>query len=304
MNPTSPLIQTSVFGLLQVQGPDAVKFLQGQVTCDVAQTSVTQGLYGAHCNPKGRILFSFFLFRRAEDCLWLQIPCSLLQQALKDLQKYSVFSKVTLTDISENYPLQLIQTRQPIDRDMPFNTQLSLYQDTTGFIRQRSPNIWEVGGSPDPSHLPQDCTQVNHIGALVDIQQGIAHIFPESRELFTPEEINFPLIDAVSFRKGCYTGQEIIARMHYKGKHKRHAYRFVVETGEIPLPGSSISSTTTGQKIGELISAASIDSNQIECLASITDDNKHLAQLDINKEKMLWLSLPYAIPVAEDNNAN
>lgn len=288
----------TVYGLIQIEGPDAIKFLQGQVTCDVALVSDHKGLYGAHCNPKGRILFSFYLFQRTDNCLWLIIPSTQLQQALKDLQKYGVFSKIKINDISNLFPLKLVKFNG--DRTDLFIDQQIIHQDAQGFIRQRSGNYWEIAGTPNLRHLPQDLIEADtEEWKLLDIQQGVAHIYPETRESFTPEEINYPLIDAVSFRKGCYTGQEIVARMHYKGKHKRHAYRFLVNTSELPLPGSIVLSEKSAQKIGELVSAERINPTQIECLASIPDEEKLSALLSINNEKMQLLSLPYAIPVTK-----
>jgi len=286
-------------GLLQIQGPDAIKFLQGQVTCDVTHASAHTGVYGAHCTPKGRILFSFFLYQRAADCFWLQIPALMVEQALKDLKKYSVFSKLTLSLI--DLPMQLIQSSMHLDKP--------IIQDEHGIIRQRSNGYYEIIGQPAVLEQLNPFSLVNDDWNLIDIQEGIGHIFPETRELFTPEEINYTLINAVSFRKGCYTGQEIVARMHYKGKHKRHAHRVMVESAEIPLPGTVILSTQSDQKIGELISAAAIkNSAKVECLISIPDDAQNHAKLlttdstnlPANQQKMQVLSLPYAIPLAED----
>lgn len=278
------------FGLLQIQGIDAIKFLQGQVTCDVAQTSLTQGTYGAHCNPKGRVLFNFYLYRRAEDCLWLQMPSLMLEQAQKDLGKYSVFSKVTISIVDK--PIQLIHS--------PVQLPHSLFQDNEGIIRKRTHEYYEVIGQPAPiNELPNFCTANDH-WSLLDIQQGIAHIYPETRDMFTPEEINYTLIDAVSFRKGCYTGQEIVARMHYKGKHKRHIHRFILDSAEMLTPGSNVLSSISNQKIGEIISiAASNNPNQLECLASIQDDARNHARTS-NHQTMKPADLPYVIPQTED----
>lgn len=286
----------SCYGLLQIEGPDAIKFLQGQVTCDVTLATRHQGLYGAHCNPKGRILFSFYLFQRTDNCLWLIVPAAQVQQAIKDLQKYSVFSKVKINDISNLFPLKLLKSSAT---ELPLDQQI-IHQDDNGFIRQRSGNYWEIGGTPDLNRLPGDLLEAdNEEWKHLDIQQGIAHVYPETRELFTPEEINYTLIEAVSFRKGCYTGQEIVARMHYKGKHKRHVHRFLLNATELPLPGTAVLSANSAQKIGELVTVARINSNQIECLASIQDDEKLSVLFDTNNEKMQLLSLPYAIPVTQ-----
>ncbi len=289
---------TQRFSLLQVKGPDAEKFLQGQVTCDVTQVSTTKGSYGAHCTPKGRVLFSFFIFRRSDDCFWLQVLSSMTEQALKDLKKYAVFFKLELAHIAEQFPIKLIATQNSsIDQASPVRN--DIIQSATGAIRQRENHIWEVIGDLDD--LPPNTQELTNTDwALLDIRQGIAHVEPDTREVFTPEDLNYPLIDAVSFRKGCYTGQEIVARMHYKGKHKRHTHRFVIGTSEILKPGTTIFKHNTDQKIGELVTAITSGAdNQWECLCSIQDEAKDQAAIGENQQKMQWAWLPYAIPEAE-----
>lgn len=140
----------------------------------------------------------------------------------------------------------------------------------------------------------------NDVWQQLDIYQGVAQVQPETRELFTPEDLNYPLIDAVSFRKGCYTGQEIVARMHYKGKHKRHTHRFLLESSFTPIPGSPLYSLKTGNKIGELVMATSRNNLHWDCLGSVQDDEKENVFPGEKQEKMQWFPLPYAIPVAED----
>ena len=288
---------TKIFSLLQVQGPDAQKFLQGQVTCDVVQLTTSRGSYAAHCTPKGRVLFNFFIVRRTEDCFWLQLLSSQAEQAIKDLKKYAVFFKLQITDITDQFPLQLITTNSA-NANLATNIQLDIQQDEKGFIRQRHPDYWEIAGA-SPINIQDTKPADNGLWQRLDIFQGIAHVQPETRELFTPEDLNYSLIDAVSFRKGCYTGQEIVARMHYKGKHKRHTHRFLLNSLASPIVGSTVFSLQTGQKIGELVSAIA-NENQWDCLCSIQDAEKDNTCIGENQEKMQWASLPYAIPVAED----
>jgi folate-binding protein YgfZ len=285
------------FSLLQIQGPDAEKFLQGQVTCDVSQITTSKGSYGAHCTPKGRVLFSFFILRRAENCFWLEILSSMLDQALKDLKKYAVFFKLELTIISDQYSISLIKKENSSEK--AFNPDLcSIQQETTGFSRQRTENYWELASNSED----ELCVNDEKSWALLDIQQGIAHVEPGTRELFTPGDLNYPLINAVSFRKGCYTGQEIVARMHYKGKHKRHMHRFLVKTAETPIAGMPVFKENSDQKIGELVSFAATDTpGEWDCLASIQDEAKYQATLGEDRQKMQWVSLPYAIPEAEQD---
>jgi tRNA-modifying protein YgfZ len=292
---------TPRFSLIQIQGADAEKFLQGQVTCDLAQVTLTKGSYGAHCTPKGRVLFTFFLMRRDDNCFWMQLVTDQLEQSIKDLKKYAVFFKLQISDISQEFPSQLITTDT---NTIPTSTPvlLDIQQTEQGIIRRRHTHYWELMGNPELAM--NSSTQIfadNSRWALLDIQQGIAHVHTETRELFTPEDINYPLIEGVSFRKGCYTGQEIVARMHYKGKHKRHSHLFHFTSSEALKAGMTIHHKETDQKIGELVNIGSINhSQEWAALCSIQDDAKDMAVIGDNRQKMRWHSLPYAIPVAED----
>lgn len=290
---------TQRFSLLQIKGPDAEKFLQGQVTCDVTQVSSTKGSYGAHCTPKGRVLFSFFIFRHSNDCFWLQVLSSMADQALKDLKKYAVFFKLDLTNISEQFQIRLASNSSSLT-EPPNSVSVDIQPFGNGFIRQRATDYWEIIGTPD--QLPNENLQWldENTWRLLDIRQGIAQVNPETRELLTPEDLNFPIIDAVNFRKGCYTGQEIVARMHYKGKHKRHTHLFSMESSDQLMPGTTIYNIKD-QKIGELVECATVDSGSLwNCLCSIPDDEKNNCLAGQNKQKMRWLPLPYAIPEAEE----
>ena len=135
---------------------------------------------------------------------------------------------------------------------------------------------------------------------LLNIQAGIADIYPETIETFTPQEINYQLINGVSFRKGCYTGQEIVARLHYRGKLKRHMYRFSLAGHQLPKLGTPLINIETGQTCGHLVSAAHNSNNEIEILASLLDERLDQVNLDSNQENLKQLTLPYAIPTADE----
>src|SRR5690606_29213728 len=106
--------------------------------------------------------------------------------------------------------------------------------------------------------------------------------------------LNFQLVDGISFGKGCYTGQEIIARMHYKGKVKKHMYRGVADVDKPPMPASPIVDGT-GKGIGKVVFAAWDENRRAEFLALASDDAVDYAAF-ISEAKISWLPLPYAIP--------
>jgi len=192
-------------GWLKVSGIDAKKLLQGQLTCDVDKLP-PEGSLGAHCNPQGRIISLFWLFRIDPD-YYLQMPQSLVAIALKALQKYAVFYQVTLSDVSEA-------------PEMPFK--------------------------------PTD--------KYTDILSTIPAIYPETSEKFLPHDLNLPLLGAVSFDKGCYTGQEIIARMQYLGKSKNHLSRITLPLATHPIRGTDL------EHYGQVVDYYQIDYTTYEIL--------------------------------------
>lgn len=118
-----------------------------------------------------------------------------------------------------------------------------------------------------------------------------------TRELFIPQMINLQAVDGVSFKKGCYTGQEIVARMQYLGKLKRRQYRLALAETAVPEPGAEIFSPTHGSSVGEVVIAASTGS-AVELLAvlsadAVADDNLHLDSLE--GPRLTLLDLPYEL---------
>jgi folate-binding protein YgfZ len=165
---------TQALTLIHCTGIDSLKFLQGQLTCDINIVSDDTLQLGAHCNIKGRVESLFEIFKQADD-YYLLIPTSIAEHALALLKKYAVFSKVTL-------------------------------------------NIVEITGLQLPTELPENFDNWR----MQQINRGIPTLFPETLGKFLPHDINLPQLNAVSFNKGCYLGQEIVARMEHLGKPKRH----------------------------------------------------------------------------------
>ena len=132
---------------------------------------------------------------------------------------------------------------------------------------------------------------------LGQVRAGIGQVMGPTRELFIPQMINLQAVDGVSFKKGCYTGQEIVARMQYLGKLKRRQYRLALDQQAIPAPGAEIFSPTHGSSVGEVVIAASTGEG-CELLAvlsadAVNDDNLHLGSLE--GPRLHVLSLPYEL---------
>ncbi|OGT37509.1 MAG: hypothetical protein A3F11_02510 [Gammaproteobacteria bacterium RIFCSPHIGHO2_12_FULL_37_14] len=221
-------------GILKVSGMDAKKFLQGQLTCDVNDVAISESRLAAHCNPQGRIVSLFYL-AFFQEAYFLLMPSSMIELTMQALKRYAVFYKVTLADVSNHFSLMGC-----------VNVDLS---NATNIIRINIPSItnrYVVAGELIDLQILQN--QVKNVDSLstndwkfLDMMAGIPAIYPETSAKFLPHEINLFQFNAISLNKGCYTGQEIIARMHYRGKLKKHLYHGQIACQHtIPVPGMDI----------------------------------------------------------------
>lgn len=297
--------------LLLVKGPDAGKFLQGQVTCDVKELNEPVTRLGAQCNPKGRILLSFRALQMNNETIALRLPASMMESAQKTLGKYIVFSKAKLQDGGNDFALfglfgdSAAAVASTFFQQLPTTYEGWIEKDGS-YLIQLAANRFEcwVATATVDSFLDVIEKQTQKVSAdewqLLDIAAGIGEVYPESYELFTPQELNYQLVNGINFRKGCYTGQEIVARLHYRGKLKRHMYRFEYKNDQTPPPGTTIINSLSGQNAGTVVMAALNQQGKIELLASLLDEQIDQAKVESATEKLSQLSLPYAIPTAEE----
>lgn len=302
------LIELDHYGLLGVEGPDAAKFLQGQVTCDVHELAHRVTRLGAQCNIKGRMLVSFRAVQLDEQHIVLRMHQGLIEKALTSFGKYIVFSKAKLHDRSSDYRriglygAQAESLLRAVFATIPEQTDERVVAGEHIIIKlagQRyecwlGANAENILAQLSPHTIPA----AENLWTLLDIRAGIGEVRPESYELFTPQALNYQLVNAVNFRKGCYTGQEIVARLHYRGTLKRHMHRIVIDAdGDgLPLPGSQLNNNQ-GNAVGEIVMAAYANPQQIEALANIVDEQLNDAWLA--HKKVQPMSLPYAIPTEE-----
>ena len=259
----------SHYGLISVHGEDAETFLQGQLTNDIRKVSDTHSQFSGLCNPKGRLLASFRIFRRG-DSYYLCLPSSMLEGVINRLRMFILRSRVTLEDASDTFVHLGIsgkdaeQELQKFAGRLPANVNDVTQNDTLTIVRV--PGIhpgYEIFTLPDTAMQLWDKLNVQSapIGAdawqLLDILTGVPVISPETREDFVPQMVNLQLIDGVSFQKGCYTGQEIVARMQYLGKLKRRMYLARVQADTRPAGGDEIFAEDNAQQgVGKVLSAA------------------------------------------------
>ncbi|UVM71177.1 CAF17-like 4Fe-4S cluster assembly/insertion protein YgfZ [Pseudomonas alvandae] len=292
-------------GVLAVRGVDAGKFLQGQLTCNLNYLSDSQASLGARCTQKGRMQSSFRIVLEGDGVL-MAMATELLEPQLADLKKYAVFSKSKLTDESPAWVRFGLENADTVLSGLG----LDLPAETDSVVRQ--PSLIAIRVSPGRAELWVRAEQADSLltqlreqlpegdlnrWLLGQVRAGIGQVMAATRELFIPQMLNLQAVGGVSFKKGCYTGQEIVARMQYLGKLKRRLYRLELDAAELPEPGTPLFSPTHGSSIGEVVIAACAERN-IELLAVLQaeaaeDGNLHLGALE--GPALQLLDLPYEL---------
>ncbi len=308
--PACALFDLSHLGLIAVEGPEAVSFLQGQITQDATQVTEGRSLMASHCSPKGRMLASFRLLRRGE-AIYLQLPVELLASVLKRLRMYVLRAKAELRDASE----ELIRI------GLSGDCAPDLLARQIGAVPS-SPNEVTRSGELSCLRIPDPTPRFELVGpiepirrlwealdgpatpiepgywALLDIRAGLPTVRPETVEAFVPQMANLQLLDGVSFRKGCYTGQEVVARMQYLGKLKRRMYLAHTEPGTAPRAGDELfaAGSVSGQGAGRVVDAGPTPEGGYDLLAvveilSAEADDVHLRAPD--GPRLSFRPLPY-----------
>lgn len=297
------LIPMALHRILEVTGPDAIKFLQGQVTCDLRRLEQLDHLLGAHCNAKGRMINSFSLAACGEGRLGLRLRANLADKALTALRKYIVFSKARVDFAS----LASITILGPLS-NLPFaNLPIigkSLLLNDAVLLRHADEHLEIWTPETTAKQLWQQLSSVCIPASIYElerqwVERGLAEVQEASSEEFVPQMFNYHLLDGVSFKKGCYTGQEIIARMQYRGQLKKHTYRVgceqmldlkvgdtLVGQGDLEKPLATVVASAPGARDWSGLVVAHNETRETEAFLV---DKKTAA-------KLAWLSSPYAIP--------
>ena len=292
-------------GVLAVIGNDASKFLQGQLTCNLNYLSETHSSLGARCTQKGRMQSSFRIVLEPEGCL-LAMARELVEPQLADLKKYAVFSKSKLTDDSANWVRfglhQADAALQSLGITLPAETDSVARANGLIAIRvtEGRAELWARAeqGESLKQHLSAHLTEADlNQWLLGQVRAGIGQVMAQTRELFIPQMINLQAVGGVSFKKGCYTGQEIVARMQYLGKLKRHLYRLSLQGTELPEPGTPLFAPTHSSAVGEVVIAARSEQG-IELLAVLQAEAAQAGDIHVTSlqgPSLTLLDLPYQL---------
>lgn len=306
------LCDLSHLGLLEISGTDAAAFLQGQVTNDVKLLTDENAHYTAYCNPKGRILALFLAFAHA-DHIHLQFNRDLLEPIIKRLKMYVLRSKVEIKDVSneikkfgidgleaasilscslgkiptENYELVTLENATILK--LPTIVGHSRFEIFTDSIHAST--IW--------SALKTDCEVVEKSRwDWLEIQAGIPDVELATQEQFVPQMLNLDILNGISFKKGCYTGQEIVARTHYLGSVKRRTYLATIcpvgQSDRTPQAGDKVTDETKNE-VGQIVRVATNASKEFDVLVEMRIDAQQTGNIYWNSTPIFVKPLPYPL---------
>jgi len=257
------LMALTSLGLIRIQGEDARDFLQGQLTNDIQAVTTKQAQLSAWCNPKGRMLALMLVFQHGDD-LYLQLPRERIEAVLKRLRMFVMRSRVTLDDASAELPIMALggDCIAGLLDDVPEGDFASQQSAGLTVIRfpGKQPRVQVIGATDILisawKKAAATATLVNdEWWRLQNIRNGIPAIYDATAETFIPQMLNLDLLNGISFTKGCYTGQEVVARMKYLGQLKRRMYLARFDTAQEPGPGDRLfsPSSKSAQGAGKVV---------------------------------------------------
>jgi len=239
-------------GLVAASGADAVTFLQGQLVSDVCEVSEQRSQPSGLCSIKGRLLASFRIIMR-DGTYYLQLPRELADSLIQRLRLYVLRSNVKLEDASDRLVRLGFKGRAAAASvaeafgELPGKTDQVHRAGGLRIVRVggEAPRFVALGDMEESRRLWGTLAgTATPVGtgpwALTDIMAGVPTIQPETRDAFVPQMVNYQAIGGVSFSKGCYTGQEVVARTQHLGKLKRRMYLALVDTDTVPVPGDKV----------------------------------------------------------------
>jgi tRNA-modifying protein YgfZ len=265
-------------GILYVGGEDAQEFLQNQLSNDISHIDANKAQLSSFSNAKGRMI-AIFRVIQIDGGYLLIMPKSILQQVMQQLQKYVIRAQVVMADITESFAMTGISSSPdllPVDERFP--TQLNeVYQSDSlisvhvnssdGQQRYLLLSNDEEEAIELVSTLSEKLTlSVADSWRLQEIQAGVPTLYPQTMLAFVLQMSNLQLLDGVSFKKGCYPGQEVVARMQYLGKLKRRMYLARIASDHCPMPGDELKSRDAEGKDGAGKVVDAICENDNSCL--------------------------------------
>ena len=311
----------SHYALLAISGADAADFLQSQFINDIRSLDENTSHLNGYCNPKGRMIAGFRVFKR-DDTIYLRLDRALGQAVVRRLHQYKMRSKVEIRDVSGNFVRLGFSGKTAADRlseildtpDIAVNGAIKGGRRYGNLTAIRVPGItpsYELYS--DEAHIQDIWTRLNVDSApvgpqpwrLIEVLAGIPHLGTETTEQFVPQMLNYQSIGGLSFEKGCYPGQEIVARMHYLGRLKKRMYLARVKTDAPPRPNQPLyGGKAAASKTGAIVNAERHPDGGYAVLAVIQISDAESAPVHLGDAKGPRLeitALPYPVELEKSD---
>lgn len=286
----------SHLGVIRVQGDDAASFLHGQLTNDFALLDLQHARLAAFCSAKGRMQASFIGFKRAADDILLICSRDLLAQTLKRLSMFVLRAKAKLTDATGDFQiLGLIGDAVPEATSAPW----TLRTDGTS----HTVHLYPAAGQPRAMWIAPVGTPAPQGNALSpetwlwsEVASAVATLSAPVYELFVPQMLNYESVGAVNFKKGCYPGQEVVARSQFRGTLKRRAYLVHAEQ-PLTVGAEVFAANDAEQATGTVVQAAPSPTGGWDALVSMQTSSATEALTSPSPEGVALQiqPLPYAL---------
>lgn len=300
--------------LISVTGDDRITFLQGQLTCDLTSLKPGQQTLAAQCNPQGKV-FSIVRVMILEDRVLFTQPSSVSKRQLPELQKYAAFSKVEIKKETEYKAFGLAGSlsskyiAEEVDIAATHDAS-RLLESGTVIIKQPYPSLryLVIMKNAIAETLLED---LKHRAEIFDdslwnamnVASGIGFIEEETCASFIPQMLNLQALGGISFTKGCYIGQETVARAKYRGANKRALFILTGRATQSPKPGDTIQvlMNNNWKRAGTVISGCQYGDGHIEVLAVLPNDSsaEDVYQVqEIENSTLYYAPLPYSLEEA------
>ncbi|WP_235042250.1 YgfZ/GcvT domain-containing protein [Vreelandella profundi] len=302
-NPALGCVRLTHLAALDIKGPDAEKFLQGQTS---AQVSLADGRFApltCFCTPKGRMLANAQLLRLSNEHFRLLLSTTLVDSLASHLKKFAAFYRAELilqpqlTFIGASEGAQTLADQLGLQLPEHVATHINSEQALSVRCLGETPRFlfcFDSAINGDAVAI-QDDDAGRNAWQLEDIRSGLAWLTDAQQDHFLPQMINWEALGGISFKKGCYTGQEVVARAHFRGQVKKRLMRVSVETKTLPEAGASLVNSDD-KSVGEVVISAPNSLGGIELLAVMsTKIADEMTPIFLSGSPATLLPLPYAI---------
>ena len=308
------LCDTRHLSIIKVSGDDAQSFLQGQFSNDVKLLNNLDTQLNSYNSPKGR-MYAAFRLCHFDDSYYILLPADITETVLKRLKMFVMRSNVQLEDVSQQWKTLGI-SGEGIDEILQAH-KISIPENKHQASKYGNAFVVNLCGEI-PRYLlivpEDDIIKVKNTlketlplagsehWKRLDIHEGIPNIYSNTMESFVAQMINFQLIDGVSFTKGCYPGQEVVARMHYLGKLKKRMYRVTLNSKASPDDKIYDASGDNEQSVGQIVDAQPNENGGYDALAVLqvaVETSNALKLGSLQGESVVVETLPYSFPEEE-----